>query len=127
MRPGIGIILFFSIFVLVVSATCAQENRILRLPSISEPNNAFTYGSEIGISNLKGENIKRNTNAIKRKPIISKGIVFTSRRSGVNAVIAISLSGGTPEDLTWHLMGSLVQGCTPRSEQFLYASLRYYS
>lgn len=117
---------------LAATLVSAQPTKLLRQPSISESNIAFTYGSDVWVSDLNGENVRRitSTNAVERNPMISPDgttIAFTSNRSGVNSVYTVSIAGGTPKRLTWHPSGAVVAGWTPDGEKVLYASTRDYA
>lgn len=126
------VILTCFVFVLVVNKITAQETRLLRQPSINETNIAFTYGSDIWISDINGDNTQRitSTQAIESNPVLSpdgKSIAFTSNRSGVNAIYIVPIEGGTPKRLTWHPIGAVAKGWTPDGQNILYASSRDYA
>lgn len=126
------VILTCFVFVLVVNKITAQETRLLRQPSINETNIVFTYGSDIWICDISGENTQRitSTQAIESNPVLSpdgKSIAFTSNRSGVDAIYIVPIEGGSPKRLTWHPMGAVAKGWTPDGQNIIYASSRDYA
>lgn len=107
----------------------AQGTRLLRQPTMSDSNIAFTYGGDIWITDLNGQNLKRitSTPAIESEPQFSPNgdwIAFSSNRSGNTAVYIVSKEGGTPKRLTWQPSAAIVRGWTPDGKQILYASSR---
>ncbi|MFY0690085.1 MAG: PD40 domain-containing protein [Cyclobacteriaceae bacterium] len=120
---------------LLIFAAClsqAQETLLLRQPSISQNNIVFTYGSDVWIADLDGNNVKRitSTAAVESSPILSPDgttIAFTSNRAGVNAVYTVPVIGGTPKRLTWHPAGAAVRSWSPDGSNILYASGRDFA
>jgi tricorn protease len=109
--------------------TKAQGTRLLRQPTMSDNNIAFTYGADIWVTDLDGQNLKRitSTPAVENDPHFSPDgnwIAFTSNRSGSNSVYIVSKNGGTPKRLTWHPSPSVVRGWSTDGSQVLYASTR---
>ncbi|OEK00869.1 protease [Roseivirga sp. 4D4] len=107
----------------------AQGTRLLRQPTMSDSNIAFTYGGDIWITDLNGQNLKRitSTPAIESEPQFSPDgnwIAFSSNRSGNTAVYIVSKEGGTPKRLTWQPSAAIVRGWTPDGKRILYASSR---
>lgn len=117
------------VLTLISTSVFSQGTRLLRQPSISAGNIAFAYGSDIWVTDLNGQNLKRitSTAAVESDPHFSPDgnwIAFTSNRAGGNAVYIVSKDGGTPTRLTWHPSGAVVRGWTPDGKQVLYASTR---
>ena len=115
-----------------LSKLAAQETLLLRQPSISDEHIVFTYGSDVWVSNLSGQNVKRitSTPSIESNPVLSpdgKTIAFTSNRNGVNDVYTVSIDGGSPQRLTWHPKGAEVRGWAPDGNHVLFASSREYA
>jgi len=107
----------------------SQGTRLLRQPSISASNIAFTHGGDIWVTNLQGTDLKRitSTPAVESDPHFSPDgnwIAFTSNRAGGNAVFIVSKNGGTPKRLTWHPSPSSARGWTNDGKRVLYASTR---
>jgi len=107
----------------------AQGTRLLRQPTISEKHIAYTYGGDIWVSDLAGNNTLRltSTGAIEICPHFSpdgKTIAFSSNRSGSMAVYTVPVEGGTPTRLTWYPADAVVRGWTPDGKKILYASSR---
>lgn len=119
----------FLVSILSTTFVVAQGTRLLRQPTMSDNHIAFTYGGDIWLSNINGEQVKRitSTAAVESNPHFSpdgKWIAFTSNRSGNNAVYIVSTNGGTPKRLTWHPSASFARGWTPDGKRVLYASSR---
>lgn len=107
----------------------AQETRLLRQPSLSTEQVTFTYGSDIWVADLDGNNVKRitSTPAIESNPHFSPDgnwIAFSSNRSGNTAVYVVSKEGGMPQRLTWEPASAQVRGWSPDGSKVLYASAR---
>ncbi|GAB5551104.1 MAG: S41 family peptidase [Saprospiraceae bacterium] len=125
---------FFLTLLLIVSFACswnlnAQGTRLLRAPTLSAKQVAFTYGSDLWIADRNGQNLRRltSTPAAEGTPHFSpdgKWIAFRSNRSGNWAVYVVSKDGGMPTRLTWHPSGAIVRGWTPDGKHILYASSR---
>ena len=126
--------LFVSTIVLFMANHDAwsQETRLLRQPSISTTHIAFTYASDVWVSDLNGQNVNRitSTDAIERNPVISPDgttIAFTSNREGSNAVYTVSIKGGTPKRLTWHPAGAVAKDWSSDGNSIIYSSGRDYA
>ncbi len=107
----------------------AQETRLLRQPGISDTHIAFTYGGDVWVSDLNGQNTTRitSTGAVESDPHFSpdgQTIAFSSNRSGTTAVYTVPIEGGTPTRLTWYPSSAIVRGWTPDGKQILYTSQR---
>jgi len=120
----------FTVFLFVVcSAVHSQGTRLLRQPSISSSQVAFTYGGDIWVTDFDNQNLLRitSTQAVESNPQFSpdgKWITFNSNRSGNQAVYIVSTEGGTPKRLTWHPSGAIVCGWTPDGNSIIYATAR---
>ena len=84
-----------------VTTASSQATRLLRQPSVSATQVAFTYGGDLWIANRDGGEARRltSTPAVERDPQFSpdgKWIAFTSNRSGNNDVYVIPTEGGIP-------------------------------
>ncbi|QGY47031.1 protease [Maribellus comscasis] len=113
----------------IVAITVAQGTKLLRQPALSETHVAFTYGSDIWVTDLKTNQTKRltNTGAVESNPHFSpdgKTIAFTSNRSGVSAVYTVSVEGGMPQRLTWYPSSATVCDWTPDGKYILYSTSR---
>ena len=87
-------------------AGAAQGTRLLRQPTISATQVAFTYGSDLWIADRAGGAARRltSTPAVESDPHFSpdgKQIAFTSDRSGTPEVYVVSVDGGEPQRLSW--------------------------
>ena len=84
----------------------AQGTRLLRQPTVSATDIAFTYGADVWIVGKGGGVARRitSTPAVESDPKLSpdgKWIAFTSNRSGTPAVYVVSAAGGEPTRRTW--------------------------
>ncbi len=109
------------------AALPAQGTRLLRQPSASATDIAFTYGADIWIVTKGGGVARRitSTPAVESDPKLSpdgKSIAFTSNRSGTPAVYVVSAAGGEPTRLTWYPAAALARGWSPDGARVLYAS-----
>jgi tricorn protease len=109
--------------------TYCQGTKLLRQPSLSDNHIAFSYASDIWVSNRDGNDVNRitSTQAIEGHPHISpdgKSIAFTSNRSGNSAVYIVPLEGGTPTQLTWLPGGASVRDWTNDGSSILFSSGR---
>lgn len=105
----------------------AQGTRLLRQPSVSATDIAFTYGADIWIVARAGGVARRitSTPAVESDPQLSpdgKFIAFTSNRSGTPAVYVVSAAGGEPTRLTWYPAAALARGWSPDGARVLYAT-----
>ena len=122
---ALSVILFFVISV----SGFSQGTRLLRQPTIHENYVAYTYGSDIWVTNLENGQTKRitNTGAIESNPVFSpdgKTIAFTSNRSGTASVFIVPTEGGTPTRLTYYPSSAIVSGWTPNGDEILYSTSR---
>jgi tricorn protease len=118
-----------TIFLLTLITTFAQGTRLLRQPTISKTQVAFTYGGDIWVTDFGNQQTLRltSTGAVESNPHFSpdgKTIAFTSNRSGTSAVYTVPVTGGNPTRLTWYPSAAFVRGWTPDGENVLYSSSR---
>ncbi len=107
----------------------AAQTRLLREPTISAREIAFTYGADLWIVDKNGGEARRltSTPAVESNPHFSPDgnwIAFTSNRSGVPQVYVVSREGGDPVRLTWYPAPSMARGWTPDGSRVLYATTR---
>lgn len=107
----------------------AQDARLLRDPTISATDIAFTYGADLWIVARSGGTARRltATAAVESDPHFSgdgRSIAFTSNRSGSPQVYVMRATGGDATRLTWHPAASFARGWTPDGTRVMYASSR---
>ena len=114
----------------------AQKSLLLRDPSISKTQIAFSYAGSIWIADRDGNNIRRLTSGgHEGKPIFSPDgsqIAFTGDYDGTRGVYmvpaagvyVVSVVGGEPRRLTYHPADLGVAGWTPDGKQILFSSAR---
>jgi len=107
----------------------AQGTRLLREPTASATEIAFTYGADVWVVARAGGQARRitSTAAVESDPHFSpdgKSIAFTSNRAGTPAVYVVSAAGGEPTRLTWHPSPAFARGWTNDGSRVLYASSR---
>jgi tricorn protease len=88
--------LLFSLicFLALAISSFADETRLLRQPTISETHIAYTYGSDLWVTNIENQQTVRltSTGAVESDPLFSRDgltIAFTSNRSGSNSVYTV--------------------------------------
>ena len=109
--------------------TAQQGTRLLRQPTLSATEIAFTHGADLWVAPRTGGMARRltSTPAVESHPHFSpdgRWIAFTSNRSGVAAVYVMSAAGGEPTRLTWYPVASFARGWTPDGSGILYSSGR---
>lgn len=101
--------------------------RLLRQPTASATDIAFTYGADVWIVARGGGVARRitSTPAVESDPKLSpdgQWIAFTSNRSGTPAVYVVRTAGGEPTRLTWYPAPALARGWSPDGARVLYAT-----
>lgn len=112
---------------LAAAPLSAQGTRLLRQPTISATDIAFTYGADVWIVAKSGGVARRltSTAAVESDPKLSpdgKWVAFTSNRSGTPAVYVVSAAGGEPTRVTWYPATALARGWSPDGARVLYAT-----
>jgi tricorn protease len=107
----------------------AQGTRLLRQPSLSADQVAFTYGADLWVAPRDGGLARRitATPAVETAPHFSpdgRWIAFTSNRSGVPSVYVVAAEGGEPTRLSWYPAASYARGWTRDGSRVLYSSTR---
>ncbi len=128
LRP-IRAAMFFGALFASTHAAAAQGTRLLRQPTLSADEVAFTYGGDVWVADREGGRARRltSTAAIESDPHFSpdgRWIAFSSNRSGTAAVYVVAIDGGEPTRLTWYPAPSYVRGWTPDGTRVLYSSTR---
>ena len=122
----------FALVLMVCGSTAAlsaQGTRLLRQPTLSATDVAFTYGADIWVASRAGGEARRltSTPAVESDPHFSpdgRQIAFTSDRSGTPAVYVMSVEGGDPVRLSWYPAPAYARGWTPDGSRVLYATSR---
>src|SRR5260370_20470211 len=106
----------------------ARKPLLLRDPSVSKTQIAFSYAGNIWIAGRDGGNVRRLTRGgHEGKPIFSPDglqIAFTGDYDGNRGVYVVAASGGEPHRLTYHPADFGVVGWTPDGKQILFSSAR---
>src|SRR5262245_16994994 len=109
---------------------CAQAQKplLLRDPSVSKTQIAFTYAGNIWIAGRDAGNVRRLTSGgHEGKPIFSPDgsqIAFTGDYDGNRGVYVVPATGGEPRRLTYHPADFDVVGWTPDGKRVLFSSAR---
>ncbi len=117
-------------FVLVVTAAPdSQPTRLLRSPTVSATEIAFTYANNIWVVDRAGGRARRITSfqGQTSNPHFSpdgKLIAFTGEYAGNADVYVVPAEGGEPKRLTWHPGADSVQGWMPDGKTIVFASAR---
>jgi tricorn protease len=120
------------LFVVVAAGTipAAETPKLLLLrdPSVSQTQIAFSYAGSIWISNRDGSNPQRLTSGgHEGKPMFSPDgalVAFTGDYDGNRSVYVVPASGGNPRRLTYHSADNGVVGWTPDGKRIIFASER---
>ena len=106
----------------------AQKPLLLRDPSISKTQIAFSYAGNIWIANRDGGNLRRLTSGgHEGKPIFSPDgsqIAFTGNYDGTRSAYVVPAGGGEPRRLTYNPADDDVAGWTPDGKRIVFGSRR---
>ena len=114
---------------LVCATLLPAQTRMLRMPTVSETQIAFTYANNLWVVPRAGGTAQRLTSfqGQTSNPQFSpdgRWIAFSSSYGGNADVYLVSASGGEPKRLTWHPSPDLVQGWTPDGRTIVFTSTR---
>lgn len=135
MKRAISLLASVSLFSALNAATVippavpAGPARLLRQPSYSKGNVAFSYLGDIWIARDDGTNLRRLTDH-KARDVYPKfspdgqWIAFSSNREGNHDVFVIPVQGGKARQLTFHSADDIVVGWRPDGARILFASAR---
>ena len=103
--------------------------RLLRQPTVSASQVAFTYANNVWVSDRSGGLARRITSfqGATTNPKFSpdgKWLAFSAEYSGNIDVYLVPAEGGEPKRLTWHPGSDQVQGWMPDGTSVLFASSR---
>ena len=122
---------WLGLLVVCTSGTTLAQSRkpvLLRDPSVSKTEIAFSYAGSIWIANRDGGNLRRLTSGgHEGKPILSPDgsqIAFTGDYDGTRGVYVVPAAGGEPRRLTYHPADLDVAGWTPDGKRILFSSRR---
>ena len=106
----------------------AQKLLLLRDPSVSATQIAFSFAGNIWTSNRDGSNVRRLTSGgHEGKPVFSPDgsqVAFTGDYDGNRSVYVVGATGGVPRRLTYHPADIGVVGWTPDGKRIVFASTR---
>lgn len=106
----------------------ARKPLLLRDPSVSKTQIAFSYAGNIWIASRDAGNVRRLTSGgHEGKPIFSPDglhVAFTGDYDGTRGVYVVPSAGGEPRRLTYHPADFDVVGWTPDGKQILFSSAR---
>jgi len=110
-------------------AQASNQYALLRTPTISKTQIAFSYGGDLWIVDRKGGDARRLTSdaGIEIDPIFSPDgtmIAFTGEYDGNEDVYVIPAAGGSPKRLTSHPGPDQVVGWTRDGKRILFRSPR---
>ncbi|MEW5916197.1 MAG: protease, partial [Gemmatimonadota bacterium] len=121
--------------ILATAALCVSlrpvdaQTRLLRQPTVSSTQVAFSYANNIWIVGRDGGDAKRLTSfqGITSNPKFSpdgRWIAFSGQYGGNADVYVIPAEGGEPRRLTWHPGADIVQGWSSDGKRVIFASGR---
>ena len=120
---------FRALVLLALALPASAQTRLLRSPTVSERNIAFTYASNIWVVEKSGGSARRLTSfqGETQNPKFSpdgKWIAFSAEYGGNTDAYIVPAEGGQPKRLTWHPGADLVQGWTPDGKNVVFSSTR---
>jgi tricorn protease len=126
-KPIIAV--FFSLALVSASFGQSEKPLLLRKPTVSRTQVAFSYAGDIWIASRDGGEAQRLTTGvgIETDPLFSPDgtqIAFTGEYDGNQDVYVVPVSGGVPRRLTYHPGPDGVAGWTPDGKQVLFRSMR---
>ena len=112
-----------------LQARAAQPPLILRNPTLSKTQIAFTYAGSIWIVNRQGGSARRLVTGfnLEGAPYFSPDgsmVAFSGEYDGNTDVYVVPASGGEPKRLTYHPLPDVAVGWTPDGKNVLFSSLR---
>src|SRR5580765_2666440 len=121
------IVPFFA--VALAASPNGDSTRLLRSPTVSAAQIAFTYANNIWVVDRAGGVARRVTSfqGQTTNPHFSpdgQWIAFTGEYAGNADVYVVASEGGEPRRLTWHPGADTVQGWTPDGKNVMFASGR---
>jgi tricorn protease len=106
----------------------SQAPLLLRNPSLSRTQIAFSFAGSIWIASRSGGDAQRlTTGGHESGPIFSPDgsqIAFTGDYDGTRGVYVVAASGGVPRRLTYHPADGSAIGWTPDGKRILFTSAR---
>jgi len=128
-KPDIKLFLASIALASTLLAAAAPSTRLLRAPTVSATQIAFTYANNLWIVERAGGNARRLTSFAgpTSNPHFSpdgKWIAFSGDYAGNTDVYIIPSEGGEPKRLTWHPGADAVEGWTPDGKSVLFVSAR---
>jgi tricorn protease len=116
-------------FAITLRGANGPGTRLLRTPTVSATQIAFTYASNLWIVGREGGTARRLTSfqGQTTNPHFSpdgKWIAFSAEYAGNTDVYVMPAEGGEPKRLTWHPGNDTVQGWTPDGKAVLFTSAR---
>jgi len=131
-RLSASVLLAVLVVLLLASKVAAQSNNqhaLLRKPTVSKTQIAFSYGGDLWIVDRNGGEAKRLTSdvGIEIDPVFSPDgtmIAFTGEYDGNEDVYVIPAAGGIPKRLTTHPDADQVVGWSRDGKKILFRSGR---
>jgi tricorn protease len=113
----------------VITLPAGAQTRLLRQPTISATQVAFSYANNLWIASRDGGDARRLTSfqGVTSNPYFSpdgRWIAFSGQYAGNTDVYVVAADGGEPRRLTWHPGNDVAQGWTPDGGRVLFTSSR---
>src|SRR4029077_445861 len=111
------------------NAQSSNQYPLLRKPTVSKTQIAFSYGGDLWIVDRSGGDARRLTSdvGIETDPVFSPDgsmIAFTGEYDGNTDVFVIPAIGGVPKRLTYHPAADVAVGWTPDGKSVIFRSNR---
>lgn len=117
------------VLMLLVPTLYAQQDLLLRNPSLSHDKIAFLYAGDLWIvARTGGEAVRLTSDGrVAAGPVFSpngREIAYTAWLNGQNDVYIIPVEGGVPRRITWNPEGSYIKAWTPDGKDVLIAGMQ---
>jgi tricorn protease len=114
----------------LIASAQAETYDLLRQPTLSRTEIAFSYAGDLWIVGRDGGDARRLTASpgLESRPIFSPDgawIAFTGQYDGNTDVYVMPAAGGVPTRLTWHPNDDVAVGWSPDGARILFRSSRY--
>ncbi|MEO6447284.1 MAG: PDZ domain-containing protein [Gemmatimonadaceae bacterium] len=112
-----------------LAQTAGAQTRLLRQPTVSATQVAFSYANNLWVASRDGGDARRLTSfqGVTSNPKFSsdgRWIAFSGQYGGNTDVFIVPAAGGEPKRLTWHPGADVTQGWTPDGQRVVFASGR---
>src|SRR5580658_1321777 len=130
LKPSLAALLVCLLPVCVTAAAAEPDPPLLlRFPTVSQTQIAFSYGADLWVVAREGGEARRLTAGIgtQNMPFFSPDgswVAFSGEYDGNRDVYIVPTAGGVPRRLTYHPAADVTRGWTPDGKSVLFSSGR---